>query len=266
MAAGAGYYDAQGVWRYGETDNIGTLFSDFMNVAPISVSTQFVADRSRLTTLETTVENPTVYVASSEAARNTHWGTPTTGSTQLALQNLGATTIRTDLQMTERYFATYNASTNPGGARVAGWYPVGNEALFMGKATRTMATGTSYAPGASGFSFTEVADTLTWHNPSTNPERITPNREGIYRATVSAQFAANATGRREGQIGKNGADFLSFYGLGSQVRNFSMSGVEYMNGTTDYFNMAAFVQDSGASLIVYVQTMVEFMRPATVAA
>ena len=54
MAAGAGYYDANGVYRYGETDNIGTLFSDFMNVAPISVSTQLTADRSRLTTLEST--------------------------------------------------------------------------------------------------------------------------------------------------------------------------------------------------------------------
>lgn len=265
MAAGAGFYDAQGVWQYGETDNIGTLFSDFMNVAPVSISTQFVADRSRLTTLETAVDNPTVYVASSEAARNTHWGTPTTGSTQLALQNLGATTIRTDLQMTERYFAAYSGS-NLGGARVAGWYPVANEALFMGTATRTAASGTSYAPGASGFSYTEVADTLSWHNPSTNPDRIIPNREGVYRVTCSAQWGANATGRRDGQIQRNGGDFISFYGTGATVRNYSMSGVAYMNGTTDYFNGAAFSQDSGTSLVVITQIMVEFMRPAIVAA
>lgn len=264
MAAGAGFFDAEGVWQYGETDNIGTLFSDFMNVAPQSISTQFVADRSRLTTLETAVDNPTVYVASSEAARNTHWGTPTTSSTQLALQNLGATTIRTDLQMTERYFATYNASTNPGGARVPGWYPVGNEALFMGTATRTAATGVSYAPGSSGFSYTEVADTLSWHNPSTNPDRITPNREGIYRVTCSAQFGANATGRRDGQIQKNGGDLVSFYGTGATVRNYSMSAVTYCNGSTDYLAGAAFSQDSGASLTLIVQVMVEFMRPAVV--
>lgn len=266
MAAGAGFYDAQGVWQYGETDNIGTLFSDFMNVAPISISTQFVADRSRLTALETTTGNPTVYVANSEAARNAHWGTPTTGSTQLALQNLGATTIRTDLQYTERYFATYNVSTNPGGARVPGWYPVGNEALFMGTATRTAASGTAYAPGASGFAYTEVADTLGWHNPSTNPERITPNREGIYRVTCSAQFAASAAGRRDGQIQKNGQDLVSFYGTGATVRNFSMSAVAYCNGSTDYFAGAAFSQDSGTSLVVITQVMVEFMRPAIVAA
>jgi hypothetical protein len=266
MAAGAGFYDAQGVWQYGETDNIGTLFSDFMNVAPISISTQFVADRSRLTALETTTDNPTVYVANSEAARNAHWGTPTTGSTQLALQQLGATTIRTDLGITERYFATYNVSTNPAGSRTPGWFPVGNEALYMGTATRTMATATAYSPGASGFAYTEVADTLGWHNPSTNPERITPNREGIYRVSASIQFGASATGSRTGAIQKSGGDFVNFYGTGATIRNYSMSGVAYMNGSTDYFVLNQFNQDSGTSLVVIVQTMVEYMRPAIVAA
>jgi hypothetical protein len=265
MAAGAGFFDAEGVWQYGETDNIGTLFSDFMNVAPQSISTQFVADRSRLTTLETAVDNPTVFVASSEAARNAHWGTPTTGSTQLALQNLGATTIRTDLGITERYFANYSGS-NTGGARVAGWYPVGNEAAFMGKATRSAVSGTSYAPGASGFAYTEVADPLGWRNPSTNPDRIIPNREGIYRVTCSVQWQASATGARFGGFTKNGADFLSTYGTGSTIRNFSMSGVEFMNGTTDYFSGSGILQDSGGALVVYVQTMVEYIRPATAAA
>jgi hypothetical protein len=266
MAAGAGFYDAQGVWQYGETDNIGTLFSDFMNVAPVSISTQFVADRSRLTALETITDAPTVYVANSEAARNTHWGTPTTGSTQLALQNLGATTIRTDLGITERYFATYNVSSNPAGSRVPGWFPVGNEALFMGTASRTTASGTSYAPGSSGFAYTEVADTLGWHNPSTNPDRITPNREGIYRVTVSSQWGANATGGRNGGVQKNTLDFTSFYGTGSTIRNLSTSGVAYCNGSTDFFNAAGFLQDSGASLVVITQIMVEYMRPAIVAA
>jgi hypothetical protein len=265
MAAGAGFYDAQGVWQYGETDNIGTLFSDFMNVAPVSISTQFVADRSRLTALETITDAPTVYVANSEAARNTHWGTPTTGSTQLALQNLGATTIRTDLGITERYFATYNVSSNPAGSRVPGWFPVGNEAAFMGTASRSTNSGTTYAPGSSGFAYTEVADTLAWHNPSTNPDRITTNREGIYRVTVATQWAGNATGSRNGQIQRNSSELVNFFGTGATVRNYSMSAVAYMNGTTDYFNLAGWLQDSTVALTSNVQVLVEYIRPAIVA-
>lgn len=37
MAAGAGYYDANGVYKYGETDNIG-LVSDLLNIGMDSVS------------------------------------------------------------------------------------------------------------------------------------------------------------------------------------------------------------------------------------
>lgn len=37
MAAGAGYYDVNGIYRYGETDNIG-LVSDLLNIGMESVS------------------------------------------------------------------------------------------------------------------------------------------------------------------------------------------------------------------------------------
>jgi hypothetical protein len=52
MAAGAGFYDANGVWQYGETDAIA-LFSDTLNKGMDSVSDAITADRTRLTTLET---------------------------------------------------------------------------------------------------------------------------------------------------------------------------------------------------------------------
>lgn len=265
MAAGAGFYDAQGVWQYGETDNIGTLFSDFMNVAPVSISTQFVADRSRLTTLETLTNNPTVFVAASAAARNTHWGTPTTGSTQLALQNLGATTIRTDLGIVERYFAAWNVSTNPAGAGGgAGWYPIDGSATFFGTCTRSAVSGTVYSMGASGYSFTEQTDTLGWHNPSTNPDRVTPNVAGVYRVTASSQTAANVTGNRRVQISRNSTPYAEVT-LASAASNSTngVTAVMTLNGTTDYVT-AQTDQGSGSSLTVTAQLSVEFIRPTSV--
>jgi hypothetical protein len=184
-------------------------------------------------------------------------------TTALASPSQGMVSYLTDSGTTWQYYALYNASTNPGGAKTAGWYPIAG-AVFYGTATRSAATGTSYAPGASGFSYTELADTLAWHDPTTNPDRIIPKSEGIYRVTASAQFAASASGGRNGQIQKNGQDFISFYGTGVTVRNFSMSGVAYMNGTTDYFNAAAYSQDSGGSLTIITQVSVEYIRPSIV--
>lgn len=190
MAAGAGFYDAEGVWQYGETDNIGTLFSDFMNVAPVSISTQFAADRSRLTTLETAVNNPTVYVANSSAARDAYWGVPTTGSTQLALQNLGATTIRTDLGRTEQYLANYSGG-NLGGAKTQGWYPLsGNIPVFLAPVT-----GAQSIPNGAWVQLTTALGTPTVNRGFTSwtSSALTIAIEGVYRVTVTASFGTTSS-------------------------------------------------------------------------
>ena len=49
MATGA--YDANGIWQYGEDDNIA-LFSDLLNLATESTSDAFTDDRARIATLE----------------------------------------------------------------------------------------------------------------------------------------------------------------------------------------------------------------------
>lgn len=63
-------------------------------------------------------------VAATQAARDQAWGVPSTDTQRRNLQNLGATTIRTDKGWTERYFAQYHATLNPGGVAAAGWYPL----------------------------------------------------------------------------------------------------------------------------------------------
>lgn len=52
MAAGPGFYDAQGVWQYGESTPAGPLFSDYLNLLADSTSDAIAADRVRLVSLE----------------------------------------------------------------------------------------------------------------------------------------------------------------------------------------------------------------------
>jgi hypothetical protein len=184
-------------------------------------------------------------------------------SAALAAPSQGMLSFLSDSGTTWQYFELYSGS-NTGGAKTAGWYPTGSQAVFYGTATRSAATGTSYAPGSAGFTYSELWDQLTWRDPSTNPDRIIPKSEGLYRATASVQWGASSAGARNGQIQRNSLDLTSFYGTGATVRNFSMTGLAYMNGSTDYFNLASFSQDSGGALTVAVQVLVEYIRPSIV--
>ncbi|SDH16256.1 hypothetical protein SAMN04515691_2981 [Leifsonia sp. 98AMF] len=70
------------------------------------------------------VTNQDRAVAGSDLARDNHFGKPSTEAERLALQRAGAECIRTDKGWTERYYATFDAGTNPAGAPTPGWYPV----------------------------------------------------------------------------------------------------------------------------------------------
>ena len=183
-------------------------------------------------------------------------------TTALPTPSQGMVSFLEDSGTTWQYYELYDV-TNPGGAKTAGWYPTFG-ATFYATATRSTVSGTTYVPGSAGFTYTELTDTLGWRDPSTNPDRIIPNVEGLYRATVSTQWGASATGGRNGAIQRNGLDLTSFYGTGATVRNFSMTGLAYLNGSSNYFNLAAFSQDSGGALTVTVQVMVEYVRPSIV--
>lgn len=51
---------------------------------------------------------------------------------------------RNDLGYEEAYYTTYNATTNPGGAVVAGWYPIaGNLPFYFASATQSQPIGSS---------------------------------------------------------------------------------------------------------------------------
>lgn len=74
---------------------------------------------------EIAARSTSIQVHGSVTARDTFWGIPADETARLTLQNKGATTVRTDTGTAERYYATYNATTNPGGRTPAGWYEDG---------------------------------------------------------------------------------------------------------------------------------------------
>lgn len=96
MATGA--YDANGIWQYGEDDNIA-LFSDLLKLGTASTSTAFTADRARLATLEAgslaaliPLKPTSVVVATGTAAMNTKGTVTFTGATSVSLNNVFSST------------------------------------------------------------------------------------------------------------------------------------------------------------------------------
>jgi hypothetical protein len=184
-------------------------------------------------------------------------------TTALAAPSQGMVSWLNDSGTAWQYFELYNASTNPGGASTAGWYPVAGMGMFFGTATRSAATATNYSIGAASFLYTEIIDPLGWHSAATNTDRITPNVAGVYRITVTSSFANNATNNRRAELLLNGSTFGT--GVTSTIfgNNVQLSGVIQLNGSTDYFTVTTY-QDSGSTLTVTARVAVEFLRPAQV--
>jgi hypothetical protein len=182
-------------------------------------------------------------------------------TTDLAAPSQGMVSFLFDTGTTWQYFELYNASTNPGGAKTAGWYPVGGQAIFYGTASRTFATGVTYTIGASGFAFTEISDVLGWHQPVTNPERLTPSIEGIYRVSAYLSLGGSGAGGQNKSVLKNGSTILVFGGLNSNYgATNNITQMVSMNGSTDYLTFTA-LQDSGVNMTAAAYVTLEFVRP-----
>lgn len=92
MALGA--YDSNGIWQYGEDDNI-SLFSDLLKLGTASTSTAFTADRARLATLEAgslsgliPVKASSIVVVTGTAAVSSIGTVTFSGATSLSLNGI----------------------------------------------------------------------------------------------------------------------------------------------------------------------------------
>ena len=121
----------------------------------------------------------------------------------------GNTVIRTDKGYTEQYFGLYNAGTNPGGATVAGWYPVHGKAGPSAAPTLTgiyttgspaarvyMQGGRVYTDGGIGSS-SAVFNAGTQYALGTIPVAYAPSRTLVFAVSsnnVHALFIVDVAG------------------------------------------------------------------------
>lgn len=98
MATGS--YDANGIWNYGEDDNIA-LFSDTLNMLAESTSDAFTDDRARLSTLEAgslsgliPINPMTITAVGGTVAKNDLGAVTFTGSTVVSLNSVFTSAYR----------------------------------------------------------------------------------------------------------------------------------------------------------------------------
>lgn len=189
-------FDGNNIRRYASTDVIapGGKPEDLWNNLAADISTAI-----------TNVQASQV-VKNSAADRDAYWGTPSTSTAQRLLQDRGAHTVRTDKGWTERYYATWNGTTNPGGASVAGWYPVaGKLPYIVAQRTATQSIGTT----ATGVNWDGIPENFEINWVSATPTRLTALIAGEYQFDVTS--SVGSTGTATVYIRVNGTTNLSQY-------------------------------------------------------
>jgi len=97
----------------------------------------------------------------------------------------------------------------------------------------------------------EVHDPYGWHSTTTNNQRITPNIAGYYLATVECRNWDIVNGRSLYLLDRNIVNWSRFDVTSTACEGGTVSGVMYLNGTTDYVE-SRFYQNSGSSKTIFV--------------
>lgn len=238
-------YDGNNIRRYTSTDLIAP------GGQPQALWNDLAQD---ISTAITNVQAANV-VAASSTARDTYWGTPTTTATQRALQDRGAHTIRTDLGWTERYYATWNGSTNPGGAAVAGWYPVaGKMPYVVARRAATQALTTT----ASAVTWDAIDESffVTWS--ASQPTRLTATVAGEYEVNAFANIGS--TGWASAYVRVNGSTTLPTYNATNQSGAAQVGFVQRVKlAANDYIELMAVT--NGSFNLFGVSLQATYRRP-----
>ncbi|MDN4598840.1 hypothetical protein [Leifsonia virtsii] len=219
----SGHLDENGIWQYGE-DDPRSPFSDTLNMGQEATSVAIGALLAEVGTLSDHVAaNIDLRPFASKTDRDAFWGVPGTEAQRIALQNRGALAYRTDLGMLEHYLATYNAGTNPQGAKTPDWYPAGGVrpsmdlrasgtvgqnvtngatspvALIGGAAGRAFGAPT----GSSPFSLVSQTYTSTDFSWKQDTGDLKVLREGLYRIRAGLNVSGASAGLFELALVKN---------------------------------------------------------------
>lgn len=130
----------------------------------------------------------------------------------------GDSVFRNDLGEEETYLAVYNATTNPGGASVAGWYPR-NRMFFAARTGTQNLTGGAWNQLNSALSQVRNDGLGSY----TSGGGFTISAPGTYEVSASAQLT-NASAPMGVQISKNGGADSSFVVAGGLLEGSAQRG------------------------------------------
>lgn len=136
-------------------------------------------------------------------------------TTALASPAQGMMSFLNDSNSYWQYYEVYNATTNPGGASVAGWYPAEGTVLFNGKRSNTsltIPTGAYTVVSYNTFSCAgSTSNTTTIQiNSATVPSTFTVRQAGWYQVNMAVRvpaWSSTAGGARAIAINRNSATY-----------------------------------------------------------
>jgi len=176
----------------------------------------------------------------------------------------GNRVYRTDRKYTEAYFAAYNATTNPGGTNVAGWYPI--DGLLFGKITRTTTLG--FAAGTVTVNFNSVSGTVPgfWTNGD-NAKLYLP-QAGLWEVKGWATTGGADGGVVRSTITLNGADVAVgdirddvFGGAGINDPFVNPHGIVSVTNATSYVSLVLSTNKTGAVAPPGVSLWAKYLGP-----
>lgn len=132
-------------------------------------------------------------------------------TTALASPAQGMMSFLNDSNSYWQYYEVYNATTNPGGASVAGWYPAEGTVLFAGKRSNTSLSLTNAAYTVVSFNTFSCAGstsntTTVQINSATVPSTFTVRQAGWYKlnlGTYAADFSSTAGTLRNAVVNRD---------------------------------------------------------------
>lgn len=141
------------------------------------------------------VQPMSIVVAASDGARDAYWGVPASAAERLTLQNKGATTVRPDKGWEERYFAIYNATTNPSGRAVSGWYPIAQPLSFQYRSPAAVPNNSPTKLAALAVYPSGAAAPLAANIFTPSAGGLVVRNPGIYSFLFTTQWDAQPSGR-----------------------------------------------------------------------
>lgn len=218
---------SDGRWSPADSDD-WDLTTDMAAMQVSNMEATATAISTAVTTLNESVRNGSTTVAN-QAARDALFPAPVQGNR----------VFRRDLGDEETYFQVYNATTNPGGASVAGWYPR-NRIFYAGRTgTQTLSAGQWNQLNSA---LTQVRnDGIGTYSGAGGFVVTAP---GTYEVSASAQLTT-ATAPMGVQITKNGGADSAFVIAGGLLEGSAQRGGWTVSNTVtmaagDFFRVYVF--------------------------